>query len=133
MGGLFGVVSKDDCVNDLFYGTDSHSHLGTSRGGLAVLNGEGYTRHIHDISTAQFRSKFEDDIQHMHGHSGVGVISDSESQPLIIGSHLGPYAIVTVGAIKNADALAKRAFKKRTTHFSEMSGGASIPPSCLPR
>jgi len=127
VGGLFGVVSKDDCVNDLFYGTDYHSHLGTSRGGLAVLNGEGYTRHIHDISTAQFRSKFEDDIQHMHGHSGVGVISDSESQPLIIGSHLGPYAIVTVGAIKNADALAKRAFKKRTTHFSEMSGGGINP------
>ena len=127
MGGLFGVISKEECVGDLFYGTDYHSHLGTSRGGLAVLNGDGYTRHIHDISTAQFRSKFEDDIVHMHGRSGIGVISDYESQPLIIGSHLGPYAIVTVGAIKNADALAKQAFKKRTTHFSEMSGGGINP------
>ena len=123
MGGFFGVVSSEDCVSDLFYGTDYHSHLGTCRGGLAVLNSAGFTRHIHDISNAQFRSKFEDDIREMHGHFGIGVISDNESQPLIIGSHLGPYAVVTVGAIKNIDKLAKRAFKKRTTHFSEMSGG----------
>ena len=123
MGGLFGVVSKEDCVADLFYGTDYHSHLGTCRGGLAVLNDGGFTRHIHDITNAQFRSKFEDDIRDMHGAKGIGVISDNESQPLIIGSHLGPYAIVTVGAVKNAEQLAARAFKKRTTHFSEMSGG----------
>jgi len=127
MGGFFGVVSKDDCTSDLFYGTDYHSHLGTCRGGLAALNNGGFTRHIHDISTAQFRSKFEDDIQQMHGTSGIGVISDNESQPLIIGSHLGPYAIVTVGAVKNADVLAKEAFKKRATHFSEMSGGGINP------
>ncbi len=127
MGGLFGVVSKDDCVNDLFYGTDYHSHLGMSRGGLAVLNGEAYTRRIHDISTAQFRSKFEGALQHMQGRSGIGVISDSQSQPLLIGSHLGPYAIVTVGAIRNADALAGEAYKKRTVHFSEMSGGGINP------
>ena len=120
MGGLFGVVSKGDCVGDLFYGTDYHSHLGTSRGGLAVLNGEGYTRHIHDISTAQFRSKFEDDIQHMHGHSGIGVISDSESQPLTIAPHLGPYAIVTVGATE-CDALQK-SLQEGTTIFGMSAG-----------
>lgn len=131
MGGFFGVVSKEDCVNDLFYGTDYHSHLGTCRGGMAVLNADGFTRHIHDISNAQFRSKFEDDVQTMHGLSGIGVISDNESQPLIIGSHLGPYAIVTVGAVKNADALARDAYKKRTTHFSEMSGGGINPTELI--
>jgi len=102
MGGLFGVASRKDCVHDLFYGTDYHSHLGTCRGGLATLNPDGFARHIHDISNAQFRSKFEDDIKTMRGNLGIGVISDNESQPLIIGSHLGKYAIVTVGAVKNA-------------------------------
>jgi amidophosphoribosyltransferase len=101
--------------------------LGTCRGGLAVLNEQGYTRHIHDISTAQFRSKFQSDIKTMRGSSGIGVISDNESQPLIIGSHLGQYAIVTVGAIKNLDQLAREAYRKRTTHFSEMSEGGINP------
>ncbi len=123
MGGLFGVASRKDCVHDLFYGTDYHSHLGTCRGGLATLNPDGFARHIHDISNAQFRSKFEDDIKTMRGNLGIGVISDNESQPLIIGSHLGKYAIVTVGAVKNAEQLTKEAYRKRTTHFSEMSGG----------
>ncbi len=127
MGGLFGVVSKQDCVADLFYGTDYHSHLGTCRGGLAVKNDDGFTRRIHDITNAQFRSKFENDIQTMHGTKGIGVISDNESQPLIIGSHLGVYAIVTVGAIRNANELAKEAFGKKTIHFSEMSGGGINP------
>ncbi|HOZ49901.1 MAG TPA: amidophosphoribosyltransferase [Candidatus Hydrogenedentes bacterium] len=127
MGGLFGVVSRTDCVQDLFYGTDYHSHLGTCRGGLAALGPHGFTRHIHDITTTQFRSKFEDDIKTMKGNSGIGVISDNESQPLTISSHLGTYALVTVGAIKNADALAELAFRKRTTHFSEMSGGGINP------
>ncbi|MCP4643541.1 MAG: amidophosphoribosyltransferase [bacterium] len=127
MGGIFGVASKDDCVTDLFYGTDYHSHLGTCRGGLATLNGEGFQRHIHDITNAQFRSKFEDDVEKMHGTTGIGVISDNESQPLIIGSHLGQYAIVTVGVIQNAAELAKKAFRKRSTHFSEMSGDGINP------
>ena len=131
MGGLFGVASESDCADDLFYGTDYHSHLGTCRGGLAVLNDEGFTRHIHDISNAQFRSKFEDDIKDMHGNSGIGVISDNESQPLIIGSHLGPYAIVTVGVIANIDELASDAFKNRATHFSEMSGGGINPTELI--
>jgi len=127
MGGFFGVASKDDCVLDLFYGTDYHSHLGTCRGGLAVLDGSEFQRHIHDISNAQFRSKFEDDVKGMHGNSGIGVISDYESQPLLIGSHLGPYAIVTVGIITNIDELAQEAYRKRTTHFSEMSEGGINP------
>jgi amidophosphoribosyltransferase len=127
MGGFFGVVSKGECIQDLFYGTDYHSHLGTRRGGMAILDGHGFTRHIHNIENAQFRSKFEDDIKAMSGRAGIGVISDYEDQPLIIGSHLGVYAIVTVGVISNATELARKAFGKRTTHFSEMSGGEINP------
>ena len=127
MGGFFGVVAKDDCVSDLFYGTDYHSHLGTKRGGLAVMNAAGITRFIHNIENAQFRSKFEDEVATMHGDRGIGVISDFEDQPLLIGSHLGLYAIVTVGVITNADELAREAFGKKTTHFSEMSGGQINP------
>ena len=127
MGGLFGVASKTDCVADLFYGTDYHSHLGTRRGGLAVRNRDGLTRFIHDISNAQFRSKFEDDLPKLSGRRGIGVISDYEDQPLIIGSHLGVYAIVTVGVVRNAEALALKAFQKRPTHFSEMSGNEINP------
>ena len=131
MGGIFGVASRKNCVGDLFYGTDYHSHLGTSRGGLAVLNAAGFSRHIHDISNAQFRSKFEDDIKTMHGNMGIGVISDFESQPLIIGSHLGPYAVVTVGVVKNMEQLTRQAFRKRTTHFSEMSGDGLNPTELI--
>jgi len=122
MGGVFGVVSKDDCVNDVFFGTDYHSHLGTRRGGMAVRNAGGIVRFIHDISNTPFRSKFEPDLPRMHGRQGIGVISDTEDQPLIIGSHLGIFGIVTVGKITNARALAEEAFGKRGVHFSEMSG-----------
>lgn len=121
MGGFFGVISKDDCVSDLFFGTDYHSHLGTMRGGLAVLNGGGFTRFIHDITNSQFRSKFDDDVGKMAGKCGIGVISDYEDQPILIGSHLGTYAIATVGVIQNTEELLTEAFKKRSTHFSEMA------------
>ncbi len=131
MGGLYGVVSKADCVQDLFYGTDYHSHLGTRRGGLAVLNGKDFTRFIHNIENSQFRSKFEDDINRMAGPMGIGCISDTEDQPLIIGSHLGTYAIVTVGRINNVEALVAEAFGKRATHFSEMSGGEINPTELI--
>jgi amidophosphoribosyltransferase len=124
MGGFFGIVSENDCVTELFYGTDYHSHLGTRRGGMAVMSNSEITRYIHNISNAQFRSKFDADLRKMKGNSGIGVISDYEDQPLIIGSHLGVYAIVTVGIVNNVDQLTKKAFKKKTTHFSEMSGGA---------
>ncbi|MFC1503923.1 amidophosphoribosyltransferase [Spirochaetota bacterium] len=127
MGGFFGIASKEDCVHELFYSTDYHSHLGTMRGGLAVHNKNGFMRFIHDITTTQFRSKFETDIMKMNGNMGIGVISDYDDQPLIIGSHLGVYAIVTIGKINNADELAKKAFIKKTTHFSEMGSGDYNP------
>jgi len=127
MGGFFGVASKSDCVHDLFFGTDYHSHLGTQRGGLAVREADGVKRYIHDITNSQFRSKFEDDIGTMCGSRGIGVISDYEDQPILVGSHLGTYAIVTVGVVQNADALAKKAFGKKTTHFSEIGGGYINP------
>jgi len=127
MGGFFGVVSKEDCVRDLYYGTDYHSHLGTRRGGLAVFGERGFTRIIHSIENAQFRSKFEDDLPRFRGNLGIGVISDHEDQPLLIGSHLGNFAIVTVGKVVNADELARRAFASRWAHFSEMSGGEVNP------
>ncbi len=127
MGGFFGVASKTDCVSDLFYGTDYHAHLGTRRGGMVTASGNGFTRFIHDITNSQFRSKFEDDILKLSGNIGIGVISDYEDQPLIIGSHLGVYAIVTVGVVQNARQLAAKAFKKRATHFSEMSGDEINP------
>lgn len=127
MGGFFGVVSKKDCSRHLFFGTDYHSHLGTKRGGLAVRNGSGVSRRIHDISNDQFRSKFAPDLGNLEGESGIGVISDHEDQPLMISSHLGAYAIVTVGAVKNAQRLALRAFKNGGTHFSELGGGEINP------
>ncbi len=127
MGGLFGVVSKKDCTNDLFYGTDYHSHLGTRRGGLAVKKTDGFIRFIHNIENAQFRSKFELDILKMQGKSGIGVISDYEDQPLLIRSHLGKYAIVTVGVIKNADELVKNVLGGKAIHFSEMRIGEINP------
>lgn len=127
MGGFFGVASKSECTWDLFYGTDYHSHLGTYRGGLALHDGNDFLRAIHDISNSPFRTKFEVDIHRMKGNYGIGVISDTEDQPLIIGSHLGQYAIATVGSIKNIDALVKKAVRRRTTHFSEMSSKGINP------
>jgi len=127
MGGLFGVIAKNNSVTDLFYGTDYHSHLGTMRGGMAVCNGNNINRVIHNISNAQFRSKFEGELASLQGNSGIGVISDFEDQPLIIASHLGVYAVVTVGVIKNISQLARQAYQNKGTHFSEMSGGEINP------
>jgi amidophosphoribosyltransferase len=131
MGGFCGIVSKENCVPELFYGTDYHSHLGTKRGGLATVNEDGFLRFIHDITNAQFRSKFDDDIQKLKGNMGIGVISDYEDQPLLIGSHLGTYGIVTVGVVKNAEELTQRAFNKRNIHFSEMSGNEINPTELI--
>jgi amidophosphoribosyltransferase len=127
VGGLFGVVSKEDCVQDLFYGTDYHSHLGTRRGGIAVWGSRGFTRVIHSIENAPFRSRFEDDIQGMSGCLGIGCISDTDSQPLIIRSHLGDYAVSTVGRINNGRQLADEALDGHAVHFTEMSGGEVSP------
>jgi amidophosphoribosyltransferase len=127
MGGFFGVACKEDCVQDLFYGTDYHSHLGTSRGGMVVLGKKGFVRAIHNIETTQFRSKFEDDVLRMSGSSGIGCISDTEAQPLIIRSHLGHYTLSTVGRINNLEPLAQQAFSGHTSHFLEMSGSEINP------
>ena len=126
MGGLFGSVGNQNCISDLFYGTDYHSHLGTKRGGLAVKNGSDFARSIHNIENDYFRSKFEPDLPKLHGNKGIGVISDHDPQPLIIGSRLGTFAIVTVCKINNIDELAARAFQNKR-HFSEMSGSEMSP------
>lgn len=130
MGGLFAVFSDNDCIDDLFFGTDYHSHLGTVRGGLAVKNSGGFQRFIKNITSSQFRSKFEKDIKKMHGSKGIGVISDFEDQPLIINSHLGVFAISTVGKINNLEYLANEALKNGT-HFSEMHGSEINPTELI--
>ena len=127
MGGLFGVASKSDCVFDLFFGTDYHSHLGTRRAGMVVCGENGFQRAIHNIENAPFRTKFERDLNEMEGHLGIGCISDNEPQPLIVRSHLGNFAITTVGRINNIDELVKQAFAVGTTHFLEMSEGLINP------
>ena len=124
MGGFFGVASKNDCVFDLFFGTDYHSHLGTRRAGLAVYSKEdGFNRCIHNIENSPFRTKFSSEINDMSGHLGIGCISDYDPQPLIVRSHHGTYAIATVGKIDNLDELVDRLFEHKHMHFLEMSGG----------
>ena len=131
MGGFFGIASKEEASCDLFYGTDYHSHLGTKRGGLVVHRPAGFLRVIHNIENDQFRSKFDGDISTMEGKTGIGVISDTDDQPLLIRSHLGDYALVTVGAVKNTDELVKSSFEKQRLHFSEMSGGGVSPTELI--
>ena len=123
MGGFFGVASQNDCVFDLFFGVDYHSHLGTRRGGMAVLGEDGFNRSIHNIENSPFRTKFDKDMQEMKGNFGIGCISDYEPQPLIVRSHHGTYAITTVSKINNTDALIQQLFDTGHAHFLEMSGG----------
>ena len=123
MGGFFGVASKKDCVLELFYGVDYHSHLGTRRGGMAVYGAGGFNRAIHNIENSPFRTKFERDVEELKGNLGIGCISDYEPQPLLLQSHLGSFAITTVGKINNQEEILKKAYKDGRTHFLEMSGG----------
>ena len=124
MGGFFGVASKEDCIFDLFFGTDYHSHLGTRRAGMALYSKEqGFDRAIHNIENAPFRTKFDKDANTMNGTLGIGCISDYEPQPLIVRSHHGTYAITTVGKINNKDEILEELFKSGHGHFLEMSGG----------
>ena len=124
MGGFFAVASKEDCVFDLFFGTDYHSHLGTRRAGMAVYDSKkGFNRAIHNIENSPFRTKFESDFHEMEGSMGIGCISDYEPQPLIVRSHHGTFAISTVGKINNTEELVEEVFGKGNTHFLEMSGG----------
>ena len=124
MGGFFGTVSKRDCVLDIFFGVDYHSHLGTKRAGMIVRDEKGgFQRHIHSIENTPFRTKFEKDLNDFHGCSGIGCISDNDPQPLLVRSHLGFYAITTIGAINNADALVEKYFADHGHQFMAMSSG----------
>ena len=127
MGGFFGVVSKEDCMFDLYFGTDYHSHLGTRRAGLVVYGDKGFDRAIHNIENSPFRTKFDKDFHKMQGHMGIGCISDYEPQPLMVRSHHGTYAIATVSKINNADAIVESLFANGNSHFLEMSGGDINP------
>ena len=121
MGGFFGTIAKKDCVNDLFYGTDYNSHLGTKRAGMVTFDPDkGFFRSIHSLERNYFRSKFEDELDHFIGAQGIGVISDTDPQPIIVNSHLGRYAVVTVAKINNVREIAKDLLTERM-HFSEMS------------
>jgi amidophosphoribosyltransferase len=124
MSGFFGTISKSDCVPDVYYGTDYHSHLGTKRAGMAVYDGkQGFQRTIHSIEDGYFRNKFGSTLKEFSGTSGIGVISDTEAQPMLVDSHLGTFAVATVSKIANLDELESKFLKKRQ-HFTETSMGS---------
>ena len=123
MGGFFAATLKEDCVFDLFFGTDYHSHLGTRRGGLVVYGENGFDRAIHNIENSPFRTKFDADVSRMKGNMGMGSISDYEPQPLTVRSHHGTFAITTVGKISNKAELLQKLFDNGTTQFMEMGDG----------
>ena len=125
MGGFFGAISKRDCVLDVFFGVDYHSHLGTKRGGMAIYDAaaDSFQRQIHNIENTPFRTKFEKDLHDFHGCSGIGCISDTDPQPLLVRSHLGMYAISTVGIINNAEELVEKYFSDHGHQFMAMSSG----------
>lgn len=127
MGGLFGVASKRDCVLDIYFGTDYHSHLGTSKGGMALWSGNCFNRAIHNLENIQFRAKFESELPKLKGNIGIGCISDTEAQPLTVRSHLGEYAISTVGKINNLEELVTKVFSNKNVHFMETSKGVINP------
>jgi len=129
MSGIFGVVSKDNCAQTLFYGTDYHSHLGTEYGGIAVL-GEDFNRQIHNLSQSQFKSKFYDDYKGINGNKGIGVISDFDEQPIYLNSRFGPFCLVTSGFVENAEELATNLLKKGIS-FSEVSKRAVNTPELI--
>lgn len=124
MGGFFGTVAQESCVTDLFYGTDYNSHLGTKRGGMATYDAEtrSFNRSIHNLESTYFRTKFEDELDKFKGHSGIGIISDTDAQPIILNSHLGRFAIVTVAKIVNIAELEEQLLRQNM-HFSELSSG----------
>ena len=124
MGGFFGTISRKDCKYDVFFGTDYHSHLGTRRGGMAFYDAQkGFQRQIHNIENTPFRTKFENDLGKFKGNAGIGCISDTDPQPLLVRSHLGMFAIATVGLINNAEALVETAFSGPGHQFMAMSSG----------
>ena len=127
MSGFFGIASREDCVTELFYGVDYHSHLGTKRGGMTVYGDRGFDNAIHNISNAPFRTKFELESNEMQGNIGIGVISDYEPQPWVLQSHLGSFALATVGVINNVQELLDILYADGAVHFQEMKGGEVNP------
>ena len=128
MGGFFGAISRQDCVLDIFFGVDYHSHLGTRRGGMAIYDRKlGFQRQIHDIENTPFRTKFERDLAEFHGCAGIGCISDIDPQPLLVRSHLGLYAISTVGIINNTERLVRDYFSSRGHQFMVTDAGKVNP------
>ena len=130
MGGFFGLVSRNRCVNDLFYGTDYHSHLGTKRGGMVTLDKNVFVRSIHNIENAYFRNKFESELNKYPGNSGIGIISDTDPQPIVLNTHLGRFAIVTVAKICNINEIEEELLKKGNS-FSELSSGKTNPTETI--
>ncbi len=127
MSGFFGAISRQDCVNDVFYGTDYHSHLGTKRAGMVFFNKEeGFRRSIHSLEDGYFRSKFESDLKKFKGNSGLGIISDTDPQPILFNSHLGRFAITTVSRMVNIEEL-ERYFLDKKSHFTENFQGNVNP------
>ena len=126
MGGFFGIASKKECASDLFYGIDYHSHLGAKRAGMATMEGENFFRSIHNIENTYFRTKFSDSLPKFRGTHGIGVISDTDAQPIVVNSHLGRFAIVTVGKINNLTELEAECLS-RNQQFTELSSGSTNP------
>ena len=123
MGGFFGTVSQTKCITDLFYGTDYNSHLGTRRGGMATYCREnGFYRSIHNLESTYFRTRFESELGKFLGNAGVGVISDTDAQPMLMNSHLGRFALVTVAKINNLEEIAQKLLAENM-HLSEFSSG----------
>jgi amidophosphoribosyltransferase len=128
MSGFFGVISKKNCVAEVFYGTDYHSHLGTKRGGLVYYNShDGFQRSIHNLENSYFRTKFESELRDFKGSSGLGIISDTDPQPILLNSHLGRFAIVTVSRIMNLDVLEKEFLGKEKSILQETLKATLIP------
>ena len=130
MGGFFGTVLKNSCARDLFYGVDYHSHLGTKRAGLVTHDNERFYRSIHDIENTYFRTKFSDELNKFVGNMGIGVISDTDAQPIIVNSHLGRFALCTVAKINNLDELVNHCLDQRQ-HFAELSMGFTNPTELM--
>lgn len=130
MGGFFGVASKKECASDLFYGVDYHSHLGAKRAGMATMEGDNFFRSIHNIENTYFRTKFSDSLPKFKGTHGIGVISDTDAQPIVVNSHLGRFAIVTVGKINNLEELEADCLS-RNQQFTELSSGSTNPTELM--
>ena len=130
MGGFFGVASKQCCITDLFYGIDYHSHLGTKRGGIVTVDNNIFFRSIHNIENSYFRTKFGESLGKFKGNMGIGVISDTDAQPIVVNSHLGRFAIVTVAKINNLTELEQECLDKHQ-QFTELSSGKTNPTELI--